>query len=698
MSLLLQRAFRISRRNKRLLLLILDALILSACLVLAMVLKQGTMMAATNAASPVLLVAVPLCLITLWLMGFYHAIVRFMGLRALLTMAVGLPLASLALWGASRALGFPLSGSTLSIFALLSLLGLSISRLVVRSLYQQITMRPRIRVVIYGAGSAGVQLVNSLRQGKEFLPVAFVDDWRGMHGTIVQGLKVYSPQRLERLLERCGAERILLAMPSLPRVKRREILHSLETLKAPVQTIPAIEEMVRHGAQINEIRDVSVEDLLGREPIAARQELLQANVRDKVVMVTGAGGSIGSELCRQILRQRPRMLLLLELSEFALYAIDGELRDIATTEGLTDIEIKPLLGSVQNRQRLEGVMRSFGVQTLYHAAAYKHVPMVEYNVAEGVRNNVFGTLETALAAVAAEVETFVLVSTDKAVRPTNVMGTTKRLAELICQALARHQSGTRFCMVRFGNVLGSSGSVIPLFKRQIANGGPLTVTHPDITRFFMTIPEAAELVLQAGAMGKGGDVFVLDMGEPVKISDLARQMIRLSGLEVRSAGQPAGDIEIVFSGLRPGEKLYEEVLIGANASLTDHPRILTEQEQHWEWERLAPYLQHLREAVQANAMEQVRELLGSAPTAYQPDSPIVDLEWMSHRHPLPDATPDTAQEIAAAVDSGGETTETPKTSVISAESRRKPPMAPTLPSNAPPLAEHALGHAFIARM
>ncbi|MDT0499409.1 MULTISPECIES: nucleoside-diphosphate sugar epimerase/dehydratase [unclassified Halomonas] len=697
MSLLLQRAFRISRRNKRLLLLILDALILSACLVLAMVLKQGAVTAAADAASPMLLISVPLCLITLWLMGFYHAIVRFMGLRALLTMAVGLPLACLTLWGAGQALGFPLSGSTLSIFALLSLLGLSVSRLVVRSLYQQVTMRPRIRVVIYGAGSAGVQLVHSLRQGKEFLPVAFIDDWRGMHGTIVQGLKVYSPLLLEQLIERCGAERILLAMPSLPRMKRREILHSLETLKAAVQTIPAIEDMVRHGAQINEIRDVSVEDLLGREPVAARQELLQADVRDKVVMVTGAGGSIGSELCRQILLQRPRMLLLLELSEFALYAIDGELRDIATAEGLTDIEIKPLLGSVQNRQRLEGVMHSFGVQTLYHAAAYKHVPMVEYNVAEGVRNNVFGTMETALAAVAAEVETFVLVSTDKAVRPTNVMGTTKRLAELICQALARHQRSTRFCMVRFGNVLGSSGSVIPLFKRQIANGGPLTVTHPDITRFFMTIPEAAELVLQAGALGKGGDVFVLDMGEPVKIADLARQMIRLSGLEVRSVGQPAGDIEIVFSGLRPGEKLYEEVLIGADASLTDHPRILTEEEQHWEWERLAPYLQRLKEAVQANAMEQVRELLGTAPTAYQPDSPIVDLEWLSQGLPLPGATPDTAQDVCAtdlSLTSGSNGFGTRNASTTN---RRKVKMVKAVSDESQLLTDQSLSQALIAR-
>ncbi|WP_445001022.1 polysaccharide biosynthesis protein [Halomonas mongoliensis] len=634
MSLLLQRAFRLPRRVKSALLLMADVMLLSTSLVLALVLKQDSLSPLTsNQPINLLMVSVPPSLLIFRQLGFYRALIRFIGQRALLTMALGVLLSTLVLWIVAGLLDFPLTASTLVIYAMLALLGAGGMRFMLRSLYRRDTLRPRARVMIYGAGAAGAQLVNSLRQGSEFLPVAYLDDWRGMHGTIVEGLKVYAPAGLDRLVNELAVDRILLAMPSVPRTRRREILASLQPLCIPVQTVPAIEDMVNGGAQINEIRDVAVEDLLGRETVESHRELLAANVQDKVVMVTGAGGSIGSELCRQILRQRPEALLLLELNEFSLYAVDNELQAIAAAEGLGSVQIKPLLGSVQHRQRLEAVMAGFGVQTVYHAAAYKHVPMVEYNVAEGVRNNVFGTLETARAAVAAGVETFVLVSTDKAVRPTNVMGTTKRLAELICQAYAGRQRTTRFCMVRFGNVLGSSGSVIPRFKQQIATGGPVTVTHPEMTRFFMTIPEAAELVLQAGAMGRGGDVFVLDMGEPVRIDELARDMIRLSGLEVRSASNPNGDIEIVYSGLRPGEKLFEEVLVGADARPTVHPRILTEQEPHWAWEALEAYLERLMGAVERNAMDEIRGLLAEAPTAYRPDSPIVDLQWLNRSAP-----------------------------------------------------------------
>src|SRR5690554_689440 len=634
MSFLLQRAFRLPRRVKSLLLLSADVILLSTSLLLALVLKQDSFSPlVSNQPLNLLMIAAPPSLLIFRQLGFYRALIRFIGQRALQTIALGVMLSTLVLWAAAGLLDSPLTASTLIIYAMLALLGTGGMRFLLRSLYRRDTLRPRTRVVIYGAGAAGAQLVSSLRQGNEFLPVAYLDDWRGMHGTIVEGLKVYSPTSLGRLVEDLAVERVLLAMPSVPRARRREILASLQPLHIPVQTVPAIEEMVNGGAQITEIRDVAVEDLLGRETVESRRELLQANVRGKVVMVTGAGGSIGSELCRQILRQRPATLLLLELNEFSLYAIDNELQAIAGAEDLSSVHIKPLLGSVQHRQRLESVMARFGVQTVYHAAAYKHVPMVEYNVAEGVRNNVFGTLEAARAAVAAGVETFVLVSTDKAVRPTNVMGTTKRLAELICQAYADRQRATRFCMVRFGNVLGSSRSVIPRFKQQIAAGGPLTVTHPEMTRFFMTIPEAAELVLQAGALGRGGDVFVLDMGEPVRIDDLAREMVRLSGLEVRSASNPDGDIEIVYSGLRPGEKLFEETLIGADAQPTVHPRILTEQEPHWAWEPLEAYLERLMAAVERNAMDEIRHLLAEAPTAYRPDSPIVDLQWVGRAAP-----------------------------------------------------------------
>ncbi|TFH88177.1 polysaccharide biosynthesis protein [Billgrantia azerbaijanica] len=627
MGRLLSWALHLHRREKRLIQLLVDTLLLSGSFMLALVLKEDSLLPLTDLrAWSALWLALPATLFVFIRLGLYRAVIRYVSLRALQAMVLGVCASIALLVVADQVTELSLSMSHLIIYGLLAMTTVGGVRFVMRSLYRRQQIRDKTRVVIYGAGAAGSQLANALQQGSEYLPVAFVDDWRGMHGTFVEGLRVHCPDELPRLINRYGAERVLLAIPSASRCRRRDIIETLASLSVPIQTMPGTEDVASGRARIQDIRDVAVEDLLGRDPVPPRQELLDANIRDKVVMVTGAGGSIGSELCRQILRLRPRCLLLVDSCEYSLYAIESELEQIAQQQALP-VLIEPLLGSVQQRQRLERAMRTFGVQTLYHAAAYKHVPMVECNVLEGISNNVFGTLETARAAMATGVETFVLVSTDKAVRPTNVMGTTKRLAELICQAFAQAQHQTRFCMVRFGNVLGSSGSVIPRFRQQIAEGGPITVTHEAITRYFMTIPEAASLVIQAGAMGKGGDVFVLDMGKPIKIADLARAMIRLSGLEVRDESHPEGDIEIHYTGLRPGEKLYEELLVGDNVSLTQHPKILTANETCLEWSSLEKLLCRLEEATEAGDVSDIRNLLLNAPTAYHPEGPIADLIW-----------------------------------------------------------------------
>ena len=415
-------------------------------------------------------------------------------------------------------------------------------------------------------------------------------------------------------------------MPSASRERRKEVLRKIEPLGIQVLTIPGMADVVEGKAKLEEFKDVGVEDLLGRDPVDPKPELMNADIAGKIVMVTGAGGSIGSELCRQIIRLNPTKLVLFELSEFGLYTIDKELSEYKAAHGLT-VEVLPLLGSVQRVNRIETVMKSFAIQTVYHAAAYKHVPLVEHNVVEGVRNNIFGTYYAARAAINANVETFVLISTDKAVRPTNIMGTTKRMAELVLQALAKKQNTTRFCMVRFGNVLGSSGSVVPLFRKQIKDGGPVTLTHPDITRYFMTIPEASQLVIQAGAMGKGGDVFVLDMGDSVKIYDLARNIIHLSGFSVKDAESPDGDIEIKCTGLRPGEKLYEELLIGDNVSGTSHERIMTAEEAMLDWHELELLLTKLDDACHEFDHESIRQILLKAPTGFNPTDGICDLVW-----------------------------------------------------------------------
>jgi len=456
--------------------------------------------------------------------------------------------------------------------------------------------------------------------------VAYVDEKRSMQGATVAGVRVLSPESLPQLVRDYGVGHVLLALPAATRRRRAEIIQQLVDLGVHVQTVPDLHEIISGRASLSELRDISVADLLGRDPVAPRPALLGASIRGRSVMVTGAGGSIGSELCRQIIEQSPRCLVLFERSEIALYEIERELRSVMQRKRLS-LELVALLGSTRHRDRMRDVMLAYGVQTVYHAAAYKHVPIVEQNVVEGMHNNVMATWSAAEAAVEARVEIFVLVSTDKAVHPTNVMGATKRFAEIVLQAMQDRQRWTRFCLVRFGNVLGSSGSVVPLFQDQIRAGGPVTVTHCDVRRYFMTIAEAASLVLQAGSMSKGGEVFVLDMGQPVRIDELARRMIALSGRTVRDARNTDGDIEIQYSGLRPGEKLYEELLIGENVSGTDHPMIMRAMEHSPGWEFVQALLVELQRALEKFDCERARQLLGQAVQEYQPATLMHDLVW-----------------------------------------------------------------------
>jgi FlaA1/EpsC-like NDP-sugar epimerase len=490
------------------------------------------------------------------------------------------------------------------------------------------------RVLIYGAGSAGRQLAAGLATSDEVEVVAFVDDDATLHGSVLNGKMIYAPDGLENLIATLGVADLLLAIPSASRARRNEILEMVRRTHATIRTLPGLVDLAHGRVTVNDLRELDIEDLLGRDTVAPNQLLLAKNIADKIVMVTGAGGSIGSELCRQILQLRPKVLLLVEQSEFNLYTIQQELEKLADNVDLVGVEIVPLLGSVQDEARIDGIFSAWKTDTVYHAAAYKHVPLVEHNPAEGVRNNVFGTLNMAQLATKHAVRDFVLISTDKAVRPTNVMGATKRVAEQILQALAADGGDTRFSMVRFGNVLGSSGSVVPLFRRQIKAGGPITITHEEITRYFMTIPEAAQLVIQAGAMATGGEVFVLNMGDPVKIVDLARRMIELSGLTLRDDANPAGDIEIEVVGLRPGEKLYEELLIGDNPEATGHARIMKARDGYLDWVDLKAALVKCTTVVASGEATGLRELLVKLVPEFQ-----------SHNHPVDAPLP--TQDVAA---------------------------------------------------
>ena len=583
----------------------------------------------TQLTSPVITIAIAAVVVGIpvhWAIGLYASIVRYMGLTLI---AVGLR-CTFVVTAIVMTIGAFVGIMTAPIrvgvvfwaFSLILVVG---GRLAARMFLSRRNVN-REGVIVYGAGRGGAQLVSSLIGGDDYLPVAMVDDNVALHGKRIHGLKVYSPDRLEELVTKEGAAGVLLAIPSASRRRRRQVLQRLSEFPVHVQTMPEIRDIVSGKARVDDIRDVDVEDLLGRNPVPPNPKLMDACIKGKVVMVTGAGGSIGSELCYQILKLAPSRLVLFELSETALYTVERNIRRIAQKEDI-DCDIIALLGSVHHEHRIREVIKTFDVQTIYHAAAYKHVPIVEHNVFEGIHNNVFGTLYTARAAIDAGAESFVLISTDKAVNPTNVMGATKRFAELLLQALNAQSEATKFSMVRFGNVLESSGSVVPLFKEQINHGGPVTVTHRDIIRYFMTIPEAAQLVIQAGSMAKGGDVFVLDMGKPVKILDLAHRMINLMGMTVRDAEHPDGDIEIEFVGLRPAEKLFEELLIGSNVSGTGHPRIMRADEDCLTMEVLSELLDQLIQASQDLDYEKARKILLTVVKEYDPQNGIDDLLW-----------------------------------------------------------------------
>ncbi|MDC3315645.1 polysaccharide biosynthesis protein [Candidatus Thioglobus sp.] len=536
--------------------------------------------------------------------GLYSEMVRFVGFKALWNIIQASSIYAM-LWGLIVLLTHihPMPRSVILINWVLVILVIGSSRLFARWLFSEAISQNR--VVIYGAGSAGRQLLNALKQSKEYNPIAFIDDTENIHNTIINGLKVYSPDNLQGLIDTKDVKAVLIAMPSLKRAQRQEIISFLEPYKVEVRSVPGVAELAQGKVKVNDLLEINLTDLLGRVSVKPNKELFEKNISNKVVMVTGAGGSIGSELCRQIIILKPKTLVLYELSEPALYQIDQELKD----NNEFNIEVCPILGSVTDKDRALKICEYYGVQTVYHAAAYKHVPLVEYNHSQGVYNNTIGTKLLAEAAIASDVETFVLISTDKAVRPTNFMGASKRVAEMVLQAFAEQTHNTCFTMVRFGNVLDSSGSVIPLFKKQIKEGGPLTVTHTDIVRYFMMIPEAVELVIQAGAMAEGGEVFVLDMGEPVRIYDLAVKMINLSGLELIDENNPEGDIEIQFTGLRPGEKLYEELLIDGKFSETENKLIMRTEEKMLPWDKLEPILTEIHNKGTYTKTKELNELI-----------------------------------------------------------------------------------------
>ncbi len=652
---------RLPRRYKRLVQVATDVLLVWAALWLAFVVRLGDARNIEPFGGHAWLFGIaPLIAIPFFVrFGMYRAVMRYFGNDALMAIAKAVTLSALLLslavyWYTGAPKLIP--RSMVFNYWWLSLVLIGGLRLVMRQYFMGDWFSPESltkfrgrdaglpRVAVYGAGAAGNQLVAALRLGRGMHPVAFIDDDPNLYNRSIAGLRVYSPKHIQQMINETGCNEILLAIPSASRARRREVLEALEHYPLHVRTVPGFMDLASGRVKVEDIQEVDIADLLGRDAVPPQQALFERCIRGKVVMVTGAGGSIGSELCRQILLSKPKTLLLFEHSEFNLYSIHIELERTIERASLP-IKLVPILGSIRNPDRLLDVMRTWKVETIYHAAAYKHVPMVEHNVAEGVLNNVLGTMNTAQAAVQAGVTNFVLISTDKAVRPTNVMGSTKRVAEMILQALSRetapvlfntdgavhHVNKTRFTMVRFGNVLGSSGSVIPRFYQQIRSGGPVTVTHPKITRYFMTIPEAAQLVIQAGSMGQGGDVFVLDMGQPVRIAELAEKLIHLSGLSVRSEKSPHGDIAIEFTGLRPGEKLYEELLIGDNVSPTEHPMIMRADEEYFTWDVLRSVLAKLLKAVEQDDYPQVRVLLREVVSGYVPEGEIVDLIYQQRR-------------------------------------------------------------------
>jgi FlaA1/EpsC-like NDP-sugar epimerase len=619
------------RQTKRVVMMLADLIVVPAALWMAFALKFDSLSEGLER-DPLFYFAVAAASTLIFAgSGLYRSVVRFIGMRMLVAILAGVTGSALVLWLLSIALPFvrPIPPTVAFIYWLLALVWVTATRLVARWLLTPFGA-DSTRVVIYGAGDAGVRLAMALAPGRQFLLLAYVDEKHSLQGTLMNGVPVIPPAELEDFVSRYQVDRILLAIPSASRRRKSEILRRLEPLNVHVQSVPDFNDVIRGTARVDDLREVAIEDLLGRDPILPNRALLDASIRGKSVMVSGAGGSIGSELCRQIVLLDPRQLILFENSEIALYNIDRELHAIVESRKL-DVKIHAVLGNAHHKYRVRDVMQAFRVQTVYHAAAYKHVPIVEQNLVEGVHNNVFSTWHAAEAALEVGVETFVLISTDKAVNPTNVMGATKRLSEIVLQALQTQTARTRFCMVRFGNVLGSSGSVVPLFQEQIRQGGPVTVTHREVRRYFMTIPEAAQLVLQAGSMGTGGDVFVLDMGQSVEIDELARRMIKLSGLSVRDTSNPDGDIEIEYSGLRPGEKLFEELLIGSNVTGTEHPMIMRAIEPSPTWEETREILSELAIAVNRIDCRQAMDVLEKAVHEYRCSPVIHDLVYGQHR-------------------------------------------------------------------
>jgi FlaA1/EpsC-like NDP-sugar epimerase len=618
------------RQTKRLIMLIADAVAIPVAFWAALVLKFDRLNPSLEQDLVYFAVALGSALFFFSVFGLYRAVIRFMGPRAMMTVASCVSLSVLVVVGFDRLAAtrqIPLSA--FAIYWALALLYAEGSRLIVRYLFSRTRNgKPPARVAIYGAGDAGARLSAVLLGGPDFEPVAFIDDRNSLQGSSINGIRVHSFSELPELVRERRIERILLAMPSISRRRRREIVTALEPVGVHVQSLPHMSDLIAGRARIDELREVEISDLLGRDPVPPDPKLFDACIRGKCVLVTGAGGSIGAELCRQIIHLGPARLVLFEMSELGLYNIQRELEELAAHDELA-VEIVPLLGNAHHRHRVREVLSTFGVQTVYHAAAYKHVPIVQYNVVEGIHNNVISTWYTAEAALEAGVETFVLISTDKAVNPANVMGATKRLAELVLQALQERSTQTRFCMVRFGNVLASSGSVVPLFQEQIRRGGPVTVTHRDVIRYFMTLQEAAQLVIQAGSMAKGGDVFVLDMGRPVRIDDLARRLVSLMGLSVRDASNLDGDIAIEYTGLRPAEKLFEELLIGSNVTGTDHPMIMRAMEHRLPWAKMQEVLNDLLVALASFDCHGALGLLTAAVAEYQAETDIRDYVWTS---------------------------------------------------------------------
>lgn len=619
------------RWAKRTTVLIFDAFLCALTVWLAFYLRLGEIFSLTQDILLATVTSIGFALPIFLSAGLYRAIFRYSGWPALLSVAKAISIYGLIYAFVFTVLGIEGIPRTIGIIQPILLLlfvggSRALARIWLGDEYQNILKHAfRPKVLVYGAGYAGRQLVTAMANSPEMKVVGFLDDDERLHGHVLNGQPIFNPSDLVKLVSTLNIKDVLLAMPSISRNRRNEILTQIRRAHVSVRTLPSVTDLAQGKISISDLRDLDIDDLLGREPVAPNFILLAMKIRNKTIMVTGAGGSIGSELCRQILSVDPSKLLLIEQSEFALYKIHQELEERLAGR---DITLVPLLASVQDFERMHEIMTCWCPDTVYHTAAYKHVPLVEHNPAEGIKNNVLGTLRIAKLASENGVSDFVMISTDKAVRPVNIMGASKRLAEMILQALAVMNPSTKFCIVRFGNVLGSSGSVVPKFRQQIRDGGPITLTHPEITRFFMTISEAAQLVIQAGAMSKGGDIFVLDMGRSVKILDLARRMVELSGLTIKDEFNPNGEIEIEITGLRPAEKLYEELLAGSSPKPTNHPRIMKAYEEFIPWEDLQNQLKTLELALNVNDCDAIRLIMYRLVTGYKPNEKIVDWVYM----------------------------------------------------------------------